>query len=266
MTSTHRRAYVDWARGIAVLLMIEAHTFDAWTRLSPSVRRTIAFRDATVLGGFAAPLFLWLAGLAVVLAATRAAERSGSRARRGRDDLPARPRNLHPRLSVPAAGIHHHARQSSGDPVPRRHPQHHGPGDRHRRRSSGGSPRTTARAWRLRARSRPRWRWLTPIVRASPAIDAWPLWLQWYMRPFGDFTIFTLFPWAGFVFAGARSARCSPRRVTRARSGGCRPPGTSAGAVLRGARLLHRRHGVDLRVVVVLDQLADLVRDPRSAS
>jgi uncharacterized membrane protein len=42
----------------------------------------------------------------------------------------------------------------------------------------------------------------TPIVRASRAIDAWPLWLQWYMRPFGEFTIFTLFPWAGFVFAG----------------------------------------------------------------
>ncbi len=72
-----RRAYVDWARGVAVLLMIEAHTADAWTRLD--VRRTIAFRDATVLGGFAAPLFLWLAGLAVVLAATRTAERGGSR-------------------------------------------------------------------------------------------------------------------------------------------------------------------------------------------
>ncbi len=77
MTSSHRRAYVDWARGIAVLLMIEAHTVDAWTRLD--VRHTKAFRDATVLGGFAAPLFLWLAGLAVVLAATRAAERTGSR-------------------------------------------------------------------------------------------------------------------------------------------------------------------------------------------
>ena len=35
MTSSHRRAYVDWARGIAVLVMIEAHTVDAWTRLSP---------------------------------------------------------------------------------------------------------------------------------------------------------------------------------------------------------------------------------------
>ncbi len=42
----------------------------------------------------------------------------------------------------------------------------------------------------------------TPIVRASHTIDGWPLWIQWYLRPFGEFTIFTLFPWAGFVFAG----------------------------------------------------------------
>ena len=35
---------------------------------------------------------------------------------------------------------------------------------------------------------------VTPIVRASHAVDALPLWLQWYVRPFGEFTIFTLFP------------------------------------------------------------------------
>src|SRR5262249_59031021 len=29
-----RRAYIDWARGLAVLLMIEAHAIDAWTRTS----------------------------------------------------------------------------------------------------------------------------------------------------------------------------------------------------------------------------------------
>ena len=82
MTSSHRRAYIDWARGIAVLLMIEAHTIDAWTRLQPDRPTDVAFRDATVLGGFAAPLFLWLAGLAVVLRARRAPpERTGSRAR-----------------------------------------------------------------------------------------------------------------------------------------------------------------------------------------
>src|SRR5437867_12958644 len=59
--------------------MIEAHTLDAWTRAAS--RSSIAYRNATILGGFAAPLFLWLAGLAVVLAATRAAARTGNRTR-----------------------------------------------------------------------------------------------------------------------------------------------------------------------------------------
>src|SRR5258707_9513154 len=78
MTSASRRAYIDYARGIAVLLMIEAHTTDAWTRAIE--KRSLLYRDANILGGFAAPLFLWLAGLAVVLTATRTAERTGSRA------------------------------------------------------------------------------------------------------------------------------------------------------------------------------------------
>ena len=76
---SRRRAYIDWARGIAVLVMIEAHAADAWTRAAD--KNSIVYRDATILGGFAAPLFLWLAGLAVVLAATRTAERTGSRSR-----------------------------------------------------------------------------------------------------------------------------------------------------------------------------------------
>src|SRR5947208_15113406 len=58
--------------------MIEAHTIDAWTRASD--KHAPLFRDLTILGGFAAPLFLWLAGVAVVLSATRTAERTGSRA------------------------------------------------------------------------------------------------------------------------------------------------------------------------------------------
>src|SRR5262249_36933105 len=55
-----RRTYIDWARGIAVLLMIEAHTTDAWTRMAS--KATAGFRYETLLGGFAAPAFLWLAG------------------------------------------------------------------------------------------------------------------------------------------------------------------------------------------------------------
>jgi len=72
-----RRRYIDLARGLAVLVMIEAHTLDAWTR--PADHSTLAFRNLTVLGGFAAPLFLWLAGTALVLSAERRARRTGSR-------------------------------------------------------------------------------------------------------------------------------------------------------------------------------------------
>jgi len=201
MTSSHRRAYVDWARGIAVLLMIEAHTVDAWTRLSPTVRRTISFRDATVLGGFAAPLFLWLAGLAVVLAATRAAERTGSRraavemiCRRG--------------LEIFILGFLF--RVQGFIITPGSHPvtlfrvdilNIMGPAIAVAGVVWGLARTTSSRVFSYAAIAA-LVAMLTPVVRTSHAIDSWPLWLQWYMRPFGEFTIFTLFPWAGFVFAG----------------------------------------------------------------
>lgn len=199
MTSSRRRTYIDWARGIAVLLMIEAHTADAWTRLS--ARKTLWFRDATVLGGFAAPLFLWLAGLAVVLAAARTAERTGSRrlasesiCRRGLEIFilgflfrlqgfiitPGSP--LVTLFRVDILNIMGPAIAVAGLVW-----------------GAAGSARRQVIAFAVIASSVAL---VTPIVRASHAIDAWPLWLQWYMRPFGEFTIFTLFPWAGFVFAG----------------------------------------------------------------
>src|SRR5437868_12999775 len=43
----------------------------------------------------------------------------------------------------------------------------------------------------------------TPIIRASARVGLLPVWLQWYLRPAGEMTTFTLFPWAAFVFAGA---------------------------------------------------------------
>ena len=70
-----RRGYLDWLRGVATLLMIEAHTMDAWTL--PSERDGWPYRAAIVLGGFAAPAFMCLAGVALALAAV-------SRERRGK--------------------------------------------------------------------------------------------------------------------------------------------------------------------------------------
>jgi uncharacterized membrane protein len=216
MTSTHRRAYVDWARGIAVLLMIEAHTADAWTRLSPAVRRTIAFRDATVLGGFAAPLFLWLAGLAVVLAATRTAERTGSR--RAAVEMICR-RGLEIFILAFLFRVQGFIITPGSHPVTLFRVDI--------LNIMGPAIAIAGIVWGLAHGPAARVFWYaciaaafamaTPIVRASPAIDAWPLWLQWYMRPFGEFTIFTLFPWAGFVFAGgAVGALIAAARAPRA--------------------------------------------------
>jgi uncharacterized membrane protein len=72
-----RRPYLDRARGVAVLIMILAHVIDSWTRRAD--RSGAVFRDLTILGGLAAPMFLWLAGLALTLAGERAAVRTGSR-------------------------------------------------------------------------------------------------------------------------------------------------------------------------------------------
>jgi uncharacterized membrane protein len=44
---------------------------------------------------------------------------------------------------------------------------------------------------------------LTPIIRESTLLDALPDPIQWYLRPSPGRTTFTLFPWAGFLLAGA---------------------------------------------------------------
>ena len=77
---TGRREYLDWLRGIAVLIMIEAHTLDSWTRVED--RNLPGFGWALLVGGFGAPIFLFLAGVALALAA-------GSRLRKGRTDAEA---------------------------------------------------------------------------------------------------------------------------------------------------------------------------------
>ena len=55
-------------RGVAVLVMIEWHAIDAWTL--PLHREGGVFWIFGFVGGWAAPLFLFLAGLAVPLAGT----------------------------------------------------------------------------------------------------------------------------------------------------------------------------------------------------
>jgi uncharacterized membrane protein len=199
-TTRRRRAYIDWARGLAVLIMIEAHAVDAWTRAAD--KHSIAYRDATILGGFAAPMFLWLAGLAVVLAAARTAARTGSR-RQAADAIVRRgliifilaflfrvqafivsPGNhLVTLFRVDILNIMGPAIVAAG--------------------LAWAAARTPAARAAVFASLAIVFSMATPIVRLSPAVDRLPLWLQWHLRPAGDMTVFTLLPWAGFVFAGA---------------------------------------------------------------
>ena len=64
-----RLGYLDWARGLAVLLMINTHAFSAWTVAED--RGTRLFWLARLCGGYPAPLFLFLAGVSAALVAER---------------------------------------------------------------------------------------------------------------------------------------------------------------------------------------------------
>jgi uncharacterized membrane protein len=195
-----RRGYLDWLRGVAVLIMIEAHTLDSWTRTD--ARGNSVYGWAMVLGGFGAPIFLFLAGVALALAA-------GSRLRKGK------------RASEAAALARRRGWQILGLAF------------LFRAQSwiiSGGEPARVllkvdilnimgvamlggAVLWGLGAS---RWRraalftaaavgaaMLTPIVRATSILDPLPDALEAYLRPAPGFTAFTLFPWAGFLLGGA---------------------------------------------------------------
>ena len=66
--------------------------------------------------------------------------------------VPARPRDLRPRVSLPRPGVHRQPRQSPGDALPRRHPQHHGAGDCRRGTGVGDRAVRTPCAWRCSRR------------------------------------------------------------------------------------------------------------------
>jgi uncharacterized membrane protein len=216
-TPSNRRTYIDWARGIAVLLMIEAHTFDAWTR--PAVRASAAFRKANILGGLAAPLFLWLAGVGVAMSAAAVTRRSGRRAdgvyavcRRGLEIFVLAFLFRLQGLIVSPGG--HIVTLFRVDIL----------------NIMGPSMVAAGLIWWISDRPAVQvgvyaaiacaLAMLTPIVRVSPLVGTLPMVVQWYLRPYADLTLFTVFPWAGFVFAGAAcgvllSAARDPNRERR---------------------------------------------------
>jgi uncharacterized membrane protein len=68
-----RIAYLDWLRGVACLIMFQSHCYDAW--LGGAARETEFFHWTRFSGIVPAPVFLFLAGIAVALVSSRMAER-----------------------------------------------------------------------------------------------------------------------------------------------------------------------------------------------
>jgi uncharacterized membrane protein len=69
-----RLAYIDWMRGLAVVLMFQTHCYDSW--LSPAARKSSSLIIWSQLGGtLPAPLFIFLAGVSFALVTERLREK-----------------------------------------------------------------------------------------------------------------------------------------------------------------------------------------------
>jgi uncharacterized membrane protein len=70
--SRSRLAFIDIARGLAVLLMLQTHAYDAWLR--PELRATEFFRWSQLIGGLPGAFFLFLMGVSTALGHEKARE------------------------------------------------------------------------------------------------------------------------------------------------------------------------------------------------
>ena len=199
-SSTVRHAYLDWVRGVAVLIMIEAHVIDAWTQASDRARPLFGY--AMILGGFGAPLFLFLAGLAVVLSAESKFRKTG--------DFAASWWAVHKRgwqifglaflfrlQSYILSGFYSLLSLLKVDIL-----NVMGPAIA-MTALAGLITRNRVARGVLFALAACAIAFLAPVVRVMPQLAWLPDPVEWYFRPTPVRTNFTLFPWAGFVFAGA---------------------------------------------------------------
>jgi uncharacterized membrane protein len=193
-----RRGYLDFMRGLAVLVMIEAHVIDSWTRLD--ARHSWQFSWAMILGGFGAPLFLFLAGLSVSLSASSKLRRSGDVRSAARAVMR---RGLWVfglafvfRIQAWALGLGSPRSLLKVDIL-----NIMGPGIVAAAALWGAArtPRSRAVLFGAAALAIALF---APIVRHTPILDGLPDALEGYLRPVPGRSNFCMFPWVGFVFAG----------------------------------------------------------------
>ena len=180
--------------------MIEAHTLDAWTRAAD--RSSLPYGYLMVLGGFAAPLFLWLAGVGLAFSAEQVVARTGDRLKAGETIVRRGAEifilaflfRIQAYVVSPGSYLVTLFRVDILNVM--------GPAIvfsgivwslARGRRAAVLSLSVVAGAIAMG----------TPLIRTAHWVAGLPTWVQWYLRPAADNTTFMLFPWAGFVFAGA---------------------------------------------------------------
>jgi uncharacterized membrane protein len=193
-----RKVYLDWLRGIAVVVMVGAHVTDAWTR--PEDRSRPLYMYTVFIAGLAAPLFLFLAGLTLSMAASVRATKVGHAAAAAM----ARWRGLQIfalaflfRLQSQLLGWGALSNFLKVDIL----------------NVMGIAMMAAAVLWGLSASRTMRIVLFaiataavtmgTPLVREAGLLAALPDAIEAYIRPLPGRTNFALFPWAGFLLAGA---------------------------------------------------------------
>ena len=78
--ASKRLPFLDWTRGVAVLIMIQCHVFNSFTRMD--LRQDGPYVLSQFVGGMAAPLFLLLAGLTLAFQMDTQDRRQASAGRR----------------------------------------------------------------------------------------------------------------------------------------------------------------------------------------
>jgi len=198
--STGRLAYIDWLRGVAILIMIGAHTFDAWTL--PAERLRPWYGRIVIIAGLAAPLFLFLAGVGLALSAA-------AHVRRGRTTREAS-RLVQRRgwqifgyaflfrlqsfvlggFGAPASLLKVDILNVMGPAIAIA-----GAVWGFARTRVGKLIGLAAMTFVIAV--------VTPLLRGSSLFEVLPDPLEWYFQPPKGRGTFTLLPWSAFVFAGA---------------------------------------------------------------
>ena len=192
-----RKRYLDWLRGVAVIVMVLAHVTDAWT-IDADRKRTL-YLIVIFVAGLAAPLFLYLAGLTLSMAAVAKAAALGHAAAAAA----ARRRGWQIfalaflfRLQSQLLGWGAWINFLKVDIL----------------NVMGVSMIVAGWLWSISASRAARIAafavvttaitMLTPIIRELPALTPLPDAIEAYIRPIAGRTTFTIFPWSGFLFAG----------------------------------------------------------------